>query len=440
MLNGAIADHSRATATCDVVVLGAGISGLVSASILSENGDQNVLVIDEYDHIGGNHIDRRIGEYTFDIGSFIFQDDSPLLAHLPEILPLYVPINPSWGRLNPQGVVTQYPISIKDDFIAAGPLEWIRVLSSALFARIFRRRMRNAKDFAQYWIGARLLHRSGLEHYMTRFYGLPAEKIDIKFAEKRMLWIKEHASLRGVFRRWIMPSGSSARNQQLARPAEGFRHLYQAAVQRLERCGVTFILAEKLLSLEKKDDVFLLETGSRRVAASRVVSTIPIERTQKLCGMPVEERLPTVTLISLFFSFSGNRGFNHSILYNFSQSGSWKRLTVYSDFYGKSGDREFFAVEVNADQAFNSVETAEQDFRRHVLRNGLFTGDLKLEGSHIVSNAYPVYTDGADEQAANAIAALRAIGIESFGRQGGFDYQPTARHSTLKAEAVLRRG
>jgi hypothetical protein len=439
MLKVTTANNSSKVDTYDVVVLGAGISGLVSASILSKQGYENVLVVDEYAHIGGNHIDCSIGEYTFDIGSFIFQDDSPLIAHLPELLPLYVPIDPSWGRLNPQGMVTQYPISIKDDLIAAGPVEWLRILSSVLFARIFRRRLRNARDFAQYWIGARLLHRSGLGNYMKRFYGLPAEKIDINFAEKRMLWIKEHASPRGAFRRWVMPAPKSAPNQQLARPREGFAHLYQGAVQRLERGGVTFQLGAKMQGLEKEDGVFFLETGSRRVAASRVVSTIPLERIQNLCGLPSDKKLLTVTLISLFFSFLGDRGFKDSILYNFSHTGSWKRLTVYSDFYGKSGGREFFAVEVNADHVSGSVETAEQDFRRHVSENRLFVGDLKLEGSHIVSNAYPVYTEKADEQAARAIAALRGFGIESFGRQGGFDYQPTARVSTLQVEAALGR-
>jgi hypothetical protein len=396
-------------------------------------------VVDEYARVGGNHIDCSIGEYTFDIGSFIFQDDSPLLAHLPEILPLYVPINPTWGRLNPQGVVTRYPISVKDDILAAGPIEWLRMLSSVLFARIFLRRLQNARDFAQYWIGVRLLHRSGLENYMKRFYGLPAEKIDIKFAEKRMFWIRQRASLRESVRRWMTRPSGVAANQQLARPREGFSHLYQAAVPRLERCGVTFRLGQKMLSLQGKDGVFSLETERGRVSTRRVVSTIPLERIQNLCGMRSEERFTTVTLMTLFFSFAGDRGFAYSILYNFSQTGSWKRLTVYSDFYGESGGREFFAVEINADLVFDSVDTAEQDFRRHALENGLFVGDLRLEGSHTVSNAYPVYAEGADEQALKVIAELKALGIESFGRQGGFDYQPTARDTTLKAEAALSR-
>ncbi len=341
MREATMEDHNSAGETYGVIVLGAGISGLVSASILLKEGYGNIVVVDEYAHVGGNHIDCSIGKYTFDIGSFIFQDDSPLLAHLPEIVPLYVPISPTWGRLNPQGVVTQYPISIKDDLIAAGPVEWLRILSSVLFARIFRRRLRNSRDFAQFWIGARLLHGSGLGNYMKRFYGVSAEKIDIRFAEKRMLWIKEHASLRGLFRRLIPRGAKSTPNQQLARPKEGFAYLYQAAVQRLERCGVTFLLGTKMHSLRKQGEVFYLETQGRRVAASRVVSTIPLERIQNLCEMRADQGLLTVTLISLFFSFSGDRGFEYSILYNFSHEGSWKRLTMHSDFYGKSDDREF---------------------------------------------------------------------------------------------------
>jgi hypothetical protein len=423
----------------DVIILGAGISGLVSASVLLKQGCKRVLVVDEYPHVGGNHIDCSIGEYTFDIGSFIFQDDSPLLAHLPEILPFYIPINPSWGRLNPQGVVTHYPISIKDDLINAGPIEWLRIISSVLFARLFRRRLMNARDFAQFWIGARLLHRSGLGNYMRRFYGVPPERIDIKFAEDRMLWIKEHAMIRNVLRRLLDRAPKPVGNTQLARPREGFGHLYRVAVERLEKSGVTFLLGETLQSLRKDDGVFFLQTGSRRIGANRVVSTIPLDRIRTLVGMPIGDSLMTVTLISLFFSFSGDRDFKQSILYNFSHAGAWKRLTMYSDFYGIADGREYFTAEVNADHVSGSVEMAEQDFRQHVSENGLFTGDLKLEGSHIVSNAYPVYTGNADAIAAGVIAALRTLGVESIGRQGGFDYQPTARVTALKAEAALGR-
>lgn len=421
----------------DAVILGAGISGLVSASILLEQGARKIALVDEFDHIGGNHIDCSHGDYTFDVGSFIFQDDSPLLRHFPELMQRYVPIQPSWGKLTPQGIVTTYPISVKVDIAAAGPLEWIRMLASLAYARLFQRCPTNAKEFARYWIGSYFLWRSGLEHYMERFFGISGEKVDIKFARKRMLWISEHARARVFFSRLVRKVQPQPGNSQLARPREGFAYLYELAAERLEKNGVTLMLGVKMRSLTRNGESFHLSLDDRTIAGLRVISTIPLERAQALCNMPSREALDTVTLISLFYSFSGDRGFDYSILYNFSFNGAWKRITMYSDFYGKSNGRDFFTVEVIASQVGNSMAAADLDFREHVGQNPIFIGDLQLEGSRLVENAYPIYTDRSGERAEKVIGALKAFGVESFGRQGGFEYQPTARVSTIEAETAL---
>lgn len=430
--------------TFDAVVLGAGISGLVSASILVQQGCTRVAVVDGYPEVGGNHIDCAHNDYTFDVGSLVFQDDSPLLAHFPEILERYVPISPTWSRLNPQGVITQYPFSIRDDLVAAGPVECARILLSAAYARLFHRTMHNARDFARHWLGARLLHRSGLENYMERFCGLPADRIDLAFAEKRMLWIAEYASIPNLVRRFVTsltrPSALQPTNQQLARPREGFAYLYAPAVRRLTEAGVTFLLGTETRAIQKVAGTFHVDTGQRVITAERLVSTVPIDHVRAACGLLTDDRLPTVTLISLFFSFAGDRGFDSSILYNFAHGGAWKRLTMYSDFYGRVDGQEYFGVEVIADEAVVDVRSAEQDFRQHTAENALFDGDLQLEGSHTLCHAYPIYTERAGERAEAAIASLREWGVESFGRQGGFRYQPTARVSTQEAEAALRTG
>jgi hypothetical protein len=429
---------STAAERCDVIVLGAGVSGLVSASVLAQQGCRRIVVIDEYPHIGGNHINWSSGDYTFDVGSLIFQDDSPLLQHFPELLPLYVPIQPRWARLNPQRLITAYPISVKDDILRAGPLEVARILASAVYARLFKRRMRNAREFARHWIGARLLQRSGLDAYMTRFYGIASDQIGIELARKRMQWISEHASLRAMLGRLRRTKPSPPSNRQLARPREGFEALYATAAATLSARGVSFLMGAKLDRIEKLDNRFVLFREGRAIVADRVVSTIPIPQLQALCHLPVSQQLETITLLALYFSFDGARGFDEEIIYNFSYDGAWKRLTMYSDFYGRAQGREYFGVEVIANHIGKSVAQAEADFRAHVAANGLFCGELRLEGSQLLDNAYPIYRNGADESAAEAVKALKAFGIESLGRQGGFNYQPTARVSTIEAEAALR--
>jgi protoporphyrinogen oxidase len=422
----------------EAIILGAGISGLVSASMLVRQGYKRILVVDEYDHIGGNHIDHAAGGYTFDVGSLIFQDDSPLLDHFPELLPLYVPIKPKWARLTPQGKVSAYPISVRDDILGAGLFGLGRIIFSLVYARVFQRRMRNAKEFARFWIGSYLLDRSGLQSYMKRFYGIGADEIDIELARKRMLWISEHASLGNVARR-IFKARKDAppRNRQMARPRAGFANLYDEAAKRLNRHGVSIKLSAEMLSLRKVNDRFHLHLKDKTIVADRLISTIPIPRAELLCGINSIHPLETITLISLYFSFSGSRGFAEAIIYNFSHDGAWKRLTVYSDFYGQVDGREYFTAEVIADPGNRSPEQAESNFRTHIARNGLFDGDLRLEASHILENAYPIYKRGAARHAADAAQTLRAFGVESHGRQGGFNYQPTARTSTIEAEAAL---
>ena len=168
----------------------------------------------------------------------------------------------------------------------------------------------------------------------------------------------------------------------------------------------------KMHGLEKRDGHFCLVLDNRTILAERVISTIPIARVEALCNLPASEELEAITLLTLYFSFSGERGFTEAILYNFSHAGAWKRLTVYSDFYGRHDDREYFAVEVISNHINGSEVDAEADFRRHVAANGLFRGDLRLEGSQFLENAYPIYKGRADLKAAKAIDALKAFGIE----------------------------
>lgn len=442
-MEAAIAPRECEASVFDTIILGAGISGLVTASILSEKSDRKILVCDEYGHLGGNHIDWSSKGYTFDVGSLIFQDDSPLLRHFPELLPLYVPIQPSWGRLNPQRRVTAYPISVQDDILRDGPSVISRIFGSVIYARLFRRKMQNAEDFARFWIGSYLFKRSGLKTYMTRFYGLDPSEIDIELAQKRMLWISENASFSNLLRRFLSRGQEQAApNRQMARPREGFAALYRAAEDRLRRRGVEFRLGQQLISLSAtgsdEDREFVLETADGHLRTRRIVSTIPLNRAQQLCGIRPERELKSITLIALYFSFAGVRGFDQSILYNFSDKGAWKRLTVYSDFYGKVGGREYFAVEVVSNFLDGTTQDAERDFRSHVRENGLFEGDLQLEGSQKLENAYPIYSKGAAKEAEAAINRLDEFGLHSLGRQGAFNYQPTARATTIEAEAVIQ--
>jgi protoporphyrinogen oxidase len=431
-------DRARETSEFDAVVLGAGISGLVAAKILHRDGYRRVLIIDEYNWVGGNHISRDFGPFTFDIGTLIFQDDSPLMKYFPELLPLYHPIDWSISRVTPDEVVRDYPISMKEEVYGAGPRELLRVFGSIAWNRLRSRRITNADEYARYWMGSRLFERSGLANYIERFYGVHASVLDLAFAEKRMGWLANTASVRKRVAKLLGRKESWTTNQSYVRPPSGFGELYAAARATLEREGAMFALGEKLQSIGHKNEMTRVVTDKLDVVSRRLVSTIPVDRAYGLCGLGDLAPLPFSKLISLFFSFVGERKFQSSILYNFSHRGDWKRLTMFSHFFGPAAGCEYFGVEVTTnDSGPDLVARVAAAFEADVAAKHLFEGTLTFVGSNELEHAYPVYVQGAIERADAMMAALRAFGVESMGRQGGFDYLPTARQVTLVVEEKM---
>ena len=379
----------------DVVVLGAGISGLVAASVLLRQGNRSVLVVDEYDRVGGNHIDVGIGPYTFDLGSLIFQDDSPLLDHFPQLMDHYVPIDPRWSRINPQGVVTRYPISFRDDFLASGPVEMARTVVSFAGARMARKRMYSARDYAERALGRHFVKRSGLERYMERLCGSPTEDVELTFAESRMGWMRDQTRPGALAERlWLawrsLPE--PVENVQLARPRSGFATLYQPVVEDLTTRGAHFLLGQSLRRIRPVPGGLEVEAGERSISAGRVVSTIPVSRAMSLADLAAPP-LPSVTLLSLFYSFDGRpRVRRPDLLQLLREPRTGSASRVYSDFYGRAARP---GVLHRGGRPGPGPTCGPGGGRRRAQatpgEHGLFVGDLRWEGHHVLEHAYPVY-------------------------------------------------
>ena len=421
----------------DAIILGGGISGMTAASVLKSRGVQRVILLDEYSKLGGNHISHDIGPYTFDIGSFLFHDGSPFLEKFPEIREKFLPFKGEAGRLDYTSRLAQYPFDLQRDFLARGPVEITRILFSLLKGRLTRDQEENANEFVCYWLGERLAQRTGLLAYLKHFYSVDPALIEGAFARKRMRWVSSNASLNGQVKRLLAPRKTKSRS--LVRPRAGFDDLYRPVESALRGMNVDIRLGETIRGITRGSDGSLtVKTAHDSYRSPAVYSTVPIDVVSRWCGLPDNPGFRYTELTSLFYSFDGDRSFPYHILYNFSDSGRWKRLTMHSDCYGTINSRLYFTVEVmaRADQA--SIGCLDEDFRAHARRSGILRGDLVLEGATRTSSAYPVYMQGASAAADETISALKAFGILSFGRQGGFDYQPTAHVSTVLAERYLQ--
>ncbi|MCJ7731593.1 FAD-dependent oxidoreductase, partial [Candidatus Bathyarchaeota archaeon] len=104
------------TGKYDVVVVGAGISGLLSALALSKEG-KSVLVLEKENYIGGVCRSYQHQGYTVDTGPHIITrlDSGPLKVLMEkyfDLVPYFVPFGKYYLRIN--GHLKPFPWSVKD--------------------------------------------------------------------------------------------------------------------------------------------------------------------------------------------------------------------------------------------------------------------------------------------------------------------------------------
>jgi hypothetical protein len=333
----------------DVLILGAGVTGLASAYFLARSG-QRVCLLDDYPSPGGNHISRELNGFTFDVGSIFFFPDNPQFKMFPGSNENFVPVDLTMSRITPQGQVRPYPLSIQDE-ILKHPGVLLRVALSLGFSRLLSNPGANAESHAIYHIGSYLYRRSGLRNYLLRFYGIDSKQISLHFVKRRMN-LADAFSVRKVakdlLRRMKSTRGSIAvvKIRALARPIEGFAAQYDKVTNVLRAEGVEVRCSAGLKAMSKVEDGLKISTASGTLFAKRVINTLPLKMAFNLLGKSDAVQISSTKLCTLCCSFSGQRGFATVVLYNFDDGGAWKRLTMYSDYYGVRGGREFFCVEV----------------------------------------------------------------------------------------------
>ena len=417
----------------DVVILGAGISGMTLAHDFAKSG-QSVLLVDEYGTVGGNHISVEINGRSFDIGAIFFWTGYPQFEMFPGLSELVVPVSWSLQRVTPDAHIARYPIDLKSDLLGRPFKRKLAIIGNLLRARMAGHSTQSAETFLKYFLGDALMEDTGILNYVERFYGLPAGRISHDFARSRMRPVERAASFSGLasksFRKIFGTRQHLASEHCVARPKSGFPAYYDAAKGQLTGMGVDIRLGASLDFDRVAPAERRLSINEETVSARRIISTLPLTRTADLVGIETENTPRSKGLHTLFCQFKGDRGFESLILYNFHKAGRWKRLTMHSDYYGKADGWEYMSVEVTADSDTEDGESLFNDFRSTARAFGLFDGELELLGHRHTDFAYPVYEKGSAALRDELIDGITAAGLEVAGRQGRFQYLPTS------AEAV----
>jgi protoporphyrinogen oxidase len=253
-----------------------------------------------------------------------------------------------------------------------------------------------------------------------------------------MAWISRTLSAGSLAAR-LRPRAPAVQPASLVRPREGFEALFAPVAAQLASHGVAIRLNCAIERIESAAGGFRVTTSQGVVPASRVVSSIPLKTTAQALGIATNDDVRSLSLLTLYVAYEGDPGFDAEVLYNFSDEGSWKRLTVHSRIYGEAGGRHYLSVEAPLAAGPAEAEAEFVAFLAFMRQRGLMTGPAELVGHDVTGHAYPVYARGSMAASEALMARVEATGVELLGRQGRFDYIPTATRATQLAVERLDR-
>jgi hypothetical protein len=381
---------------------------------------------------------------AYDIGAFVFNTNHRLLTVFPDVAGCFIRITGKYSSVTPRGTLDDYPITVRGYLRDNGMAHFCRACMDVAFAKVRYTSRDTLTAYVKYYLGNSIYTRSGLKSYIERLYNIPDDEVDIEFATKRMLLIRDSASLRKVVvrlarRREIVFNADAERLGELVRPREGFDRLYAQIDDILRERGVTVLRSCEINEVHRAGSGFEIVAGGERRVYDRVISTIPLEAMAGLLCMSPVEGPEYMRLFSLFYRFRGDCGHGATVLYNFTYEGRWKRATMFSKYYGEYQGDQYFSVEGTVPPGEDGdLLPFQTDFETHVTRLGLYRGQLLYQGGLMTGHAYPLYRKANTARAAALKDAIRRMGIDIAGRQGELDYISSA-DAAGNAEEVATR-
>jgi hypothetical protein len=318
---------------------------------------------------------------------------------------------------------SRYPFSLRNYYTSVKIRGIINSAGSCMISRLRKPSFDNLGAYCRFILGDYFFKTSGLKNYIERLTGMPVEQIDPIFMQFRMGFLK-NLSLKKIARELLFKRVNI--NSYLnygdlyIRKNISYSEIFKSILNDLKSKQVSVSLGTTVKSIKKNYQRFIVRTNDFEKIYDEVFVSTSIDQTSAMLSLPLENIIPFRSMLSLFFI--GEMRVNSGIIYNFSNKGDWKRITVFSHYYGKSRGSDYFTVEVTVD--FSKEEVSDNVIKNvidDILEKNIVS-NIKLVGKELIPYAYPVYDITDYSYLCKQIEIIRETGVRLIGRQGNHQY------------------
>jgi protoporphyrinogen oxidase len=396
------------------LIVGAGITGLATAAALGERGDEDYLVVDADDEIGGYCKTIKKSGFVWDYSGHFFHFKHREIE--------------AWLRERMQG---QRILDVeKKSFIQYGDRQIdfpfqknIHQLPQAefidcLYDLYFAQQSTDAapENFKSMLFGrfGRSIAEKFLIPYNEKLYACDLATLD----QNAMGRFFPHANLTDIVRN-MKVADNATYNATFTYP-EGGAIEYVKAIASAVRAD-RIALGEALLSIDL--DRKIARTSKREIQFERLVSSAPFNRLLAMARVAHDSSAYSwnkVLVFNLGFDRKGQK--NVHWVYFPDREVVFYRVGFYDNIFDT--DRLSLYVEIGfAHDAVVDVETVKQHVLGDLERTGVTSGHRLVADHHVVMDpAYVHITQKSMSEHARLSEELRARGVYSVGRYGGWTY------------------
>ncbi|MBF0122119.1 MAG: FAD-dependent oxidoreductase [Candidatus Omnitrophica bacterium] len=265
----------------NIVVLGAGLTGLTVARELSRAQGYSVVILEKESYVGGLAATLTKDGISFDLGSHRIHPDTDVgvLRYLRSDLGIELLKRPRRGALYLQGKFLRYPVIILD-FIRAISIRKSLIYGLSYLANLIRLQKWPVDSYKQAmcaFVGQRI-YTDLYEDFAWKLWGMDPAGISAEGMRRRSLafnWKAIRKSVLGMDRYFFYPRHGIG---EIAKRFE--QEIVQSQGRILKGCRVTQVNFDKdsqVSSVVYEDP----QGKSNQIEASQVISTIPVDALQE---------------------------------------------------------------------------------------------------------------------------------------------------------------
>jgi protoporphyrinogen oxidase len=425
------------------LIIGAGVSGLATAAALEARGDRDYLVLEADAEIGGYCKTVKKEGFVWDYSGHFFHFKHPEIREwLRERMPGQRVLDVSRKSfIDYHGHRIDFPF--QKNIHQLPKAEFIDCLYDLYFARAPQELLakeglppsspgRDEENFEEmlYARFGRSIAEKFLIPYNEKLYATDLGSLD-KDAMGRFF---PHADLTDIIRNMKVANNASY-NATFTYPEGGAIEYVKAIASAVRPDAIA--LAEPALSIDLDERV--LRTPKREIRFERLVSSAPFNRLLSIARVPHDESVYSwnkVLVFNLGFDRKGQSGVHW--MYYPDREVVFYRVGFYDNIFDT--DRLSVYVEIGfARDAIVDVPKIRQrvlaDLEKTAVTNG---HHLVAEHSVIMDPAYVHITRRSMAEHARLSAELRARGVHSIGRYGGWTYC-SIEDNIVEARALVDR-